>query len=351
MLRKFCLFLALILLVPVNVLQVSAADCSAVSAVVIDADSLEVLYEKNADEKRSIASTTKIMSALLACESGKLEDTVTVTWDMVNTQGSLLGLREEDKITLYDLTVGMILPSGNDAANAAAIYLGGSLEGFAAMMNGKAAEIGMVNSLFVTPSGLDEGGHHSTARDMALLTAYAMQNEIFAEIFSKSKADVTISGEKLTVYNHNRLLWELDGCVGGKTGYTDKAGRCLVSVARRNGNTLICVTLNAPDDWNDHKELYEECFAKYTRQNESGSIEIAAVGGSKDIIKASYSAEISVLNEDLVTVELYAFPFVYCPVSQGDEVGKAVIKYKEKEILTVAITAQESVEYYYAESE
>ena len=350
MFRRFCLFLALILVIPVNMRQVSAAECSAASAVVMDADSLEVLYEKNVDEKRSIASTTKILSALIACESGKLDETVTVTWDMVNTHGSLLGLRENDKISLYDLTVGMILPSGNDAANAVALYLGGSFEGFAAMMNRKAAEIGMVNSLFVTPSGLDEGEHHSTARDMALLTAYAMKNETFAQIFSLSKADVTVSGEKHTVYNHNRLLWEMDGCVGGKTGFTDKAGRCLVSAARRNGNTLICVTLNAPDDWNDHQKLYEECFDKYTQHNESGSIEVAAVGGNQDRIQAAYNADVSVLNEDLVTVELYALPFVYCPVKQGDKIGKAVIKYKEKEILTVAITAQESVEYYYAES-
>lgn len=350
MLRKFCLFLALLLVVPVNIQRVSAADCSAASAVVIDADSLEVLYEKNADEKRAVASTTKIMSALLACESGRLDETVTVTWDMVNTHGSLLGLRENDKITLYDAAVGMILPSGNDAANAAAIFLGGSIEGFAAQMNKRAAEIGMVNTLFVTPSGLDEGGNHSTARDMAMLTACAVKNEAFAEIFSKSKADVTVNGEKFTVYNHNRLLWELEGCVGGKTGYTDKAGRCLVSAAEKNGTTLICVTLNAPDDWNDHKKLYDECFARYSLHNESGVIAVPAVGGSADTVKASYSADISVLNEKYVTVELYAFPFVYCPVEKGSEIGKAVIKYKEKEILTVALTAQESAQYYYAES-
>lgn len=351
MLRRFSLFFAfLFAFVSLPHMNVQAADVSAASAIVIDADTMEVLYEKNADEKRPIASTTKIMSALIACESGKLDDTVNVTWDMVNTHGSLLGLRVDDKISLRDLVVGMILPSGNDAANATAIYLSGSIQDFAADMNKKAAQLGMNSSLFVTPSGLDEGDHHSTARDMAVLTAHALQNEEFAEIFAMSSADVNINGEKLKLYNHNRLLQELDCCVGGKTGYTDKAGRCLVSAASQNGNTLVCVTLSAPDDWNDHKKLYEECFAKYEKMPVTGNLEVPAVGGTKNTIKCAYSGEVSVLNKNLVTVELYAYPFVYCPVSAGDKIGKAVIKYKEKEILSVDITAQENAEYYYAET-
>lgn len=346
------MFLALLFVfVSFPKLGVQAAELSAASAIVIDADTLEVLFQKNADEKRSIASTTKILPSLIACESGKLEDTVNITWDMVNTHGSLLGLRENDKITLYDLVAGMLLPSGNDAANAVAIYLAGSLEDFAAVMNKKAAELGMNDSLFVTPSGLDEGNHHSTARDMAVLTANALKNETFAGIFSMSSADVKINGEMHTIYNHNRLLQELDGCIGGKTGFTDKAGRCLVSAAEKNGNTLVCVTLGAPDDWNDHKKLYEECFAMYENQTFSGSVDVPVVGGTKDIIKCSYSVDVSVLNQNLVTVELYAFPFVYSPVSSGETIGKAVIKYKEKEIRTVDITARENAEYYHVKSE
>ena len=316
----------------------------------MDADTYEVLYQKNADEQRSIASTTKILPSIIACESGRLSETVTVTWDMVNTHGSLLGLREGDQITLYDLVAGMLLPSGNDAANAAAIFLAGSLEDFSALMNEKARSLGMEASYFVTPSGLDEGDHHSTARDMALLTAYAVKNSDFAEIFAMSSYEVTINGEKQMIYNHNRLLQELEGCTGGKTGFTDKAGRCLVSTAQRNGNTLVCVTLGAPDDWNDHKKLYEECFAKYESCRFTDTIAVPAVGGTKNEINCAYSAELHVLNKNLVTVELYAFPFVYCPVSAGDKLGKAVIKYKEKEIFVADITAQENAEYHYAES-
>ena len=352
MFRKFSLLLSFLLVfLSLPWYNASAAEISAASAIVMDADTCEVLYQKNPDEKRPIASTTKIMSSLIACESGKLNETVNITWDMVNTQGSLLGLRKNDKITLYDLVLGMILPSGNDAANAAAIYLSGSISEFSSVMNQKAAQLGMSNSLFVTPSGLDEGDHHSTARDMALLTANALKNETFAKIFAMSSADVTINGEKHTIYNHNRLLQELQGCIGGKTGYTDKAGRCLVSAAERNGNTLVCVTLGAPDDWNDHKKLYEECFSKYSSATVSDSINIPAVGGTKDVIRCSYFAEVSVLNKNFVTVELFAFPFVYCPVSSGDKVGKAVIKYKEKEIQTVYIMAAENAEYYYVEPE
>lgn len=316
----------------------------------MDADTYEVLYQKNADEQRSIASTTKILPSIIACESGRLSETVTVTWDMVNTHGSLLGLREGDQITLYDLVAGMLLPSGNDAANAAAIFLAGSLEDFSALMNEKARSLGMEASYFVTPSGLDEGDHHSTARDMALLTAYAIKNSDFAEIFAMSSYEVTINGEKQMIYNHNRLLQELEGCTGGKTGFTDKAGRCLVSTAQRNGNTLVCVTLGAPDDWNDHKKLYEECFAKYESCTFTDTIAVPAVGGTKNEINCAYTAELHVLNKNLVTVELYAFPFVYCPMSAGDKLGKAVIKYKEKEIFVADITAQENAEYHYAES-
>lgn len=316
----------------------------------MDADTYEVLYQKNADEQRSIASTTKILPSIIACESGRLSETVTVTWDMVNTHGSLLGLREGDQITLYDLVAGMLLPSGNDAANAAAIFLAGSLEDFSALMNEKARSLGMEASYFVTPSGLDEGDHHSTARDMALLTAYAVKNSDFSEIFAMSSYEVTINGEKQMIYNHNRLLQELEGCTGGKTGFTDKAGRCLVSTAQRNGNTLVCVTLGAPDDWNDHKKLYEECFAKYESCTFTDTIAVPAVGGTKNEINCAYTAELHVLNKNLVTVELYAFPFVYCPVSAGDKLGKAVIKYKEKEIFVADITAQENAEYHYAES-
>ncbi len=345
MLKKISLMLVLILtaLIPMSVY---GAGCSAVSAIVIDAASGEILYEKNAYEERSMASTTKIMTALIACESGKLDDVVTATDEMVNVIGTSLGLRAGDKISLHDLVVGMLIVSGNDAANAAAIYLGGSMEGFAAMMNEKARAVGMNSSLFVTPSGLDEGNHHSTAYDMALLAANALENKIFAGLCRERRMEVTINGEKHPVYNHNKLLAFLDDCIGIKTGFTEKAGRCLVSAVERNGIRMICVTLNDGDDWNDHISLYSECEKKYQKKEIQNSIQINAVGGIQDKLNASYSAQINVVNPHLITVECFCFPFVYAPVKKGSEIGTAVIKYKEKEICSVPITAEEDVEYY-----
>lgn len=343
MLKKFSLILAFLLLIPTSVY---GTECSAASAIVIDGLTNEILYEKNAYEERSMASTTKIMTSLIACESGKLDDIVSVTDDMVNVIGTSLGLRAGDRISLYDLVVGMLIVSGNDAANAVGLYLGGSPEGFAEMMNDKARSIGMKKSLFVTPSGLDEGNHHSTAYDMAILASNAINNEIFAQICKERRMEVTINGEKQAVYNHNKLLSFMDDCIGIKTGFTEKAGRCLVSAVNRNGKLMICVTLNDGNDWNDHISLYDECDKMYQKKEINDIINIDVVGGDKNSFSASYSAEINVLDSQYITIECYHFPFVYAPVEKGSEIGKIIIKYKEKEVVSAPIVAEESVEYY-----
>ena len=337
--------LALVILFNAGIIA-RADNISAAAAIVMDAESGEILYEKNIHTIRSMASTTKIMTALIACESGGLDSIVSITAEMVNTIGTSVGLRAGDKISLYDLIVGMLLASGNDAANSVAIYLGGSIEGFAAMMNERAREIGMQDTLFVTPSGLDEGDHHSCAYDMAILAAEALKNEVFANICKEQKLDITINDKKLTLYNHNKLLYQIDGCIGLKTGYTDKAGRCLVSAVKKESGTMICVTLGAPDDWNDHKTLYASCEKKYNQETVNKTVDINVVGGEQDIVSASFSAEISVINPQYVTVEYYYLPFVYAPVNKGEEIGKVVIKYKEKEITSAALIAEESIEYY-----
>ncbi|MCD7722476.1 MAG: D-alanyl-D-alanine carboxypeptidase [Clostridiales bacterium] len=323
-----------------------AADNSALSAVVIDACTHEILYAKNSESELSMASTTKIMTALLACESGRLDETVTITAEMTDVIGSAVGLAPGDEITLYDITVGMLLASGNDAANSAAIFLCGSVESFAELMNERAAEIGMNNTLFVTPSGLDEGEHHSTAYDMALLAAQALQNETFAQICKMTSAEITINSEKLTLYNHNKLLYYADGCIGIKTGYTDKAGRCLVSAAVRNGVTLICVTLNDPNDWEDHVSLYDECFAKYEKAQISAAVEINVVGAVCDSFEGEYTSELYVTDESKISVQIYHFPFYYAPLQQGECVGVAVIMYNGVQIAQTDIVSKGEVEYY-----
>lgn len=334
--RYFSVICIILFLFPITVYGL---DCSATSAIVMDMETQNILYDKNVHEVRSMASTTKIMTALIACESGMLDETVDVKSEMLYTIGSCLGLRDGDKLSLYDLTVGMMLTSGNDAANTVAFYISGSVEDFAKEMNKRAEEIGMSNTVFSTPSGLDEGEHYSTAYDMALLTATAMRNSSFVEMCSLSKADIVINDSVLTVYNHNRLLNEMENCIGVKTGYTDKAGRCLVSAAEYEGNVIICVTLNAPDDWNDHKKLIDSCKDKYVNHVISDVIKLPVVGGDKAEVIASYDGSIITAGK-IEDVSVYYFPFVYAPVYRGDIVGKVKIGDRE-----VPITANEEVKF------
>lgn len=299
---------------------------SAQAAVVMLAETKEVLYEKNAEKKMSMASTTKIMTALLAVESGRLDETVTVTEKMVRVEGTSMGLRAGDKLTLLNIVKGMMLLSGNDAANAVAIFLAGSLENFAEKMNEKARNIGMKNTNFVTPSGLDDDEHYTTAYDMARLASYAMENEAFRSCVSQYSASVEyISPDVSYTYrNHNRFLTMYEGACGVKTGFTKKSGRCLVTAVDNNGCLIVAVTLNAPDDWNDHIKLYSDCIpviVSKTFKNEF-DCRLSVVGGSKAEVKASVSQEIitHTKNENVRTV-LLTEKLVYAPVEKGEILG------------------------------
>lgn len=319
-------------------------EISASCAVVMDAGSKTVLYGKAEGEKRSIASITKIMTALLAVESGKLDSLVKITPEMLGAEGSSLGLKENDTITLRDLVTGMMLTSDNDSANAAAYFLAGGIKEFAGMMNERAAKIGMRDTLFVTPSGLDEGDHHSTAYDMALLTAQAVENEIFSSIVSMKSAEITISSKPVTVYNHNRLLSLDKDIFGVKTGFTKKAGRTLVSAKKYNGNIIIAFTLNAPDDWNDHLKLYDECTGRYSLNRAEGTVNIPVAGGQTQNLTASYSKDFCTLEQTVCV--LYYYPFVYAPVAKGEKIGTVCVYSNNKLIERLPITADEDIEYY-----
>ena len=211
----------------------------------MDADSGRVLYERNADRKMLIASTTKILTALVAIEEGDLHDSVKVSREAAYTEGSAMYLTEGETLTLETLLYGVLLCSGNDAAVAVAQHVGGSVKGFVALMNEKARELGMEHSSFANPNGLDDEQHYSTARDMAKLARAALENETLMRI--ASTRSVTIGGRTMT--NHNKLLHYVDGCLGLKTGYTKAAGRTLVSCAEKNGQRLIAVTLQDGNDW------------------------------------------------------------------------------------------------------
>lgn len=308
-------------------LPVKAGAISAECAILIDAQTGRVLYEKQAEEKSLIASTTKIMTALVICEQTNVLDRVKIPKEAVGIEGSSMYLKEGEVLTVQELLYGLMLQSGNDAAVALAIYCGGTVEGFTELMNDKAHRLGMTQSHFANPNGLDSPGNYSTARDMAILTAYAMQNPIFAQTVSTK----TITIGERCLRNHNKLLWQLEGANGVKTGYTNAAGRILISSVTRMGRQLIAVTFNAPDDWQDHKTLIEDGFSRFTvqqlvRQGQTlGQLELA--GGqeaSVDLIAAE-DFSYSLAQGERVTISLPEAGFAYAPVAEGQEAGFAHI--------------------------
>ncbi len=244
--------------------EVSARGC-----VLIDALSGDIIFGQNERERLPMASTTKIMSAYLALMQDGLDEPFTVDSDAIRVEGSSMGLTENDTVTLRTLVYGMLLPSGNDAAGAAAVRISGTVQNFVQLMNDCADELALEDTHFVTPSGLDDDTdeHYSTALDMARLTRQAMRLDAFREICSSKTAQVEFGAPpyKRWLTNTNRLLGMCEGCIGVKTGFTDKAGRCLVSACKRGGAELICVTLNDKDDWADHAKLYDYGFSQLTR--------------------------------------------------------------------------------------
>lgn len=263
---------------------------SAQSAILMDQESGRVLYSKNAHQQRRIASITKIMTAILAVESGKLNERVTISHNAEGTEGSSIYLKAGEQMKLEDLVYGLMLRSGNDAAVAIAEHVGGSVEGFNFLMNQKAAEIGMTNTEFANPHGLDDHeNHYSTAYDMALLTKYAMKNEKFRKIFGTKRHRAPNPNSKWdrSWENKNKLLTGLyEHTTGGKTGYTKRAKRTLVSTASKNGMNFIAVTLNAPDDWNDHIAMYEWAFDHYIYKK------IVSKGKIEDINHEFYQGQV-----------------------------------------------------------
>lgn len=298
---------------------------SAQKAILMDGNTGRILYEKNADSQSLIASTTKIMTALVVCEQCNVLDRVRIPKEAVGIEGSSMYLREGEVLTVQDLLYGMMLQSGNDAATALAIYCGGTVEGFAELMNDKAFSLQMSGSHFVNPHGLDAPGHYSTAKDLAILARQAMKNPIFASTVSAKS--VSAANRRLT--NHNKLLWRVEGANGVKTGYTKAAGRILVSGAKRNGRQLIAVTINAPDDWNDHTALLEDGFSGFqerllVRKGELVGILDVAWGTSEKVpLIASEDFFWTMSKGETVSIVLPGSGFVYAPFSVGQWAGDA----------------------------
>ena len=298
---------------------------SAEKALVLDGATGRVLYEKNADSRSLIASTTKIMTALIICEQCNVLDRMRIPKEAVGIEGSSMYLTEGEVLTVQELLYGLMLRSGNDAAVALAIYCGGTVEGFAELMNDKAHILGLRDTHFVNPHGLDAPDHYSTARDLAILASYAMKNPIFAKTVSTKEVRV---GQR-SLRNHNKLLWRVDGANGVKTGYTKAAGRILVSGAMRQGRQLICVSINAPSDWEDHTKLLEESFSRYEvkqlvyEDQLLGYQQVAGGTAGQVELLAAEDYFFSVSSTEVLSLELPGYGFVYAPVAQGQSAGYA----------------------------
>ncbi|MFU0791571.1 D-alanyl-D-alanine carboxypeptidase family protein [Virgibacillus proomii] len=260
---------------------------SARNAVLIEQSTGRVLFEKQAYSKESIASITKIMTAIIAIESGKMEEKAKTSRNAIYTEGSSIYLEQGEKMTIKDLVYGLMLRSGNDSAVAISEHIGGSEEGFVYLMNEKARWLGMNDTNFANPHGLDEENHYSSAYDMAILTQYAMKNPTFREVTGAKSYKA--ENRTYSWQNKNKLLTQYyEYSTGGKTGFTKKTGRTLVSTATKNDMDLIAVTLNAPDDWRDHIAMFEWGFKNYRLETLSEEKKIAYQLGNEEKIQFGY---------------------------------------------------------------
>lgn len=350
--RFICFLLTFALIVANLVVPVSALEVSAKAAIVICGDTGEVLYSKNENVRLPMASTTKIMTGLLLCENNNLDREITVTDQMVRVEGSSMGLLAGDRVTLRDLLYGLMLASGNDAANTIAIVLAGNITDFAKLMNNKAKEIGLKNTNFVTPSGLDDENHYTTAYDLAMLTKYAMNNKEFAAAVGSKSAVLNYGNPpyRRTLTNHNKLLKNVDGCVGVKTGFTKKSGRCLVSAVKRDGKYVIAVTLNAPNDWQDHKNMLEYGLSKIIQTEvtpKKSEYVIPVISGeNKELTVKIEPLLLNSLESENISCEVYLPPQLFAPVKEGEVIGKTVYKQNGKILLEQEIFSNSEIKLY-----
>lgn len=319
-------------------------DVSAASYILMEAESGRVLASRNEDEPRLIASTTKIMTALIALECCDPDAEVEIDPAWTGIEGSSMYLAPGQTLTVRELLYGLMLASGNDAAVALACIAAGSVESFAALMNEKAAELGCANTHFENPNGLDAQTHYSSARDLALITRCALQNDDFVRIVSTSSMEV----DGVTLTNHNRLLRECEGVFGVKTGYTEAAGRTLVTCCERDGVTLICVTLSDPDDWRDHAALYDWGYAEFEKTELITPDDlwmIPVIGGTAESVSVSAEEPLSVFRRqgEEVTLRMCLPTFVYAAVNEGDTAGTASVRLDGEEVSSVSLVYADTV--------
>lgn len=339
----------MVLLVP---LDTFALVTNAKSAVLYQPDLNRVLYSENMEQKLPMASTTKIATAITVIENCNLDETVTVSEEASLTEGSSIWLEKGERMSVEDLLYGLMLSSGNDAAVALCQHLEDKGVNFIELMNNTAKKAGAYNTNFENPNGLDSENHYTTAYDLARITAYAMKNDTFRKIVSTKKKSISWENSKYNrvLNNHNKLLKMYKWCTGVKTGYTKKDGRCLVSSAMKNGNELIAVTLNDPDDWNDHINMlnygFDQLTENFTIKDDVKFDKIKVNYGKKEKIGVKYKNSISfnIKPDDEITTETVVMR-VIAPVKVGEKVGFTRVYINGVESAEVDIVARESSEY------
>ena len=338
-----------LMLLPTAAKADASMDVPAEAAYLIEANSGRVLYAKNENARLPMASTTKIMTALLAIESGRMDETVAVPTEAAGTEGSSMYLKAGETIPLRDLVYGLMLISGNDAAVAIACVLDGGAEAFAAHMNARAKELGLSGTHFVTPNGLHDPDHYTTAKDLATLGAYALGNTEFAEIVS-TRYRKTEGSVLHTLKNKNRLLWEYEGGIGVKTGYTKAAGKCLVFAAERGGMKQVGAILNCPTMWNTAKSMLDAGFRLYEEKRFVSADTVFTVPIENGVKKALNAAPIRgiLYPTEIGGNESYAVLTTFdealsAPVQAGDPVGSVSLLLNGTVVAVVPIVAAETV--------
>lgn len=335
------------------------------AAIIYDRTSKTVIWGKNENVKRAMASTTKIMTTIVVLEKANLTDTVEISRKAAGTGGSRLGLKNKDKVTVNDLLYGLMLRSGNDAAVALAEYVGGDIEGFAKLMNEKAKELGLKNTRFVTPHGLDATEHYTTAHELALITDYALNNPKFAQIVNTKTTTININGDSRTISNTNELLGNLNGVDGVKTGFTNNALRCLVTSTTRNGHQIICVILGADTKkirTTDSVKLIEYAFSNYEYINIEKMVRDEFeewIKNNKNNIKINKAQDTELqlntckmkvselpieknLKKD-IKVEITALKYLEAPITENKAIGKIEVKIDNNTIASTDIIIENQI--------
>ncbi|MDD3401591.1 MAG: D-alanyl-D-alanine carboxypeptidase [Eubacteriales bacterium] len=347
----------LILLLLLNFLPINAdaqTDVYTAGACLIEASTGRVLYEKNADKRLPMASTTKVMTALLTLENCSLDEMVKIDDRAVGVEGSSMYLGYGETLCMRDLMYGLMLTSGNDAAVAIAIHVAGDVESFVELMNTKAVQIGCQNTNFVTPNGLHNDNHYSSARDMALIGAYAMQMPEFREIVSTNYHQTTTGNTDRTLKNKNRLLWEYEGGNGVKTGYTTKSGKCLVFAAKRDGMQVVGAVLSCPDMWNAAKSIMDYGFENYEMaalvDAETTSFFVPVKNSEKKHLAVSPEHSIlypiKINGDDNVNITHQTVEYTQAPVMAGSIMGSISAQVNGEYVGTYDLIAVESAQEY-----